>query len=460
MTLHSEDAVLYQGIPRWDFGLDNPNKAAAILACLLIVLLGLSLKSVKTGQTCFDTFRSWVRWCCGTLAAAVGFALVHTFSRGGLVAFFVGASILLAGSWKGSHRIRRCLPFLLVALIVAGAAAWMGFAGRLARSSPASDASVGNRLMIWRSVPAMMVDAPCGWGRGNAGDAYRGWYQPLDRHERYRTLVNSHFTWLVERGWTWHLCYVCGFALLFALGIVRLKARGDPIPLAVWTCFATTAFFSSVAEEWRTWVIPAALTVPLLKTFAFNATMRTRCVSVTAALLSGCLLLGAVTVIGSRFRLPDAMLLHKSSDGRLVVGEGAPIAWAVCDPATMGGPAFGRLLRGFAQTSEGRGKTYGLVDDLAAVPDDVHHLALCGRAADFDADALARFSSLTDVRVLAPSTRKHTDKWLAARAQLPCIRVVCGEFSAACPEEDVEGLTVVLGAQDYLPDWRRLAFGP
>ena len=460
MTLYSEDAVFYQGIPRWDFGLDNPNKAAAILACLLVVLLGLSLKSVKTGQTCFDTFRRWCRWCCGVFAAAVGLALVHTFSRGGLVAFFVGVFILLAGSWKGTNRIRRWLPLLLVTFIMIETAVWMGFAGRMANSFPTDDASVGNRLMIWRSVPAMIVDAPCGWGCGNAGDAYMGWYQPLDRHERYRTLVNSHFTWLVERGWTGRLCYVIGFALLFALGLVRLKARGDPIPLAVWACFATAAFFSSVAEEWYTWVIPAALAVPLLRTFSFNATMRTRCVSVAASLFSGSLLLGTVAMIGYSYRPADVLPLRKLSDGRLVVGEGEPVAWAVCDPATMGGPAFGRLLRGFAQTSEGRGKTYGLVDDLAAVPDDVHHLVLCGRAADFDANALARFPTLTDVRVLAPSTREHTDKWLAARAKLPCIRVICGEFSEACPEEDVAGLSAVLGAQDYLPDWPRLAFGP
>ena len=123
----------------------------------------------------------------------------------------------------------------------------------------------------------------------------------------------------------------------------------------------------------------------------------------------------------------------------------------------MGGPAFGRLLRGFAQTQEGRGRTYGLASDLAAVPDDVHHLALCGKAADIKSDALSRFGVLSDVRIIAPS---QPQEWLAARAQMPCIRVFCGEFSKSCPEDDVEGLTVVLGAQDYLPDWPRLAFLP
>ena len=61
MTLLAAGAFFYRGIPRWDFGLDNPNKAAAILACILIVLLGLSLKSCKTGQTCFANFETDVK---------------------------------------------------------------------------------------------------------------------------------------------------------------------------------------------------------------------------------------------------------------------------------------------------------------------------------------------------------------------------------------------------------------
>ena len=59
MTLFTEHPFYYKGLPRWDFGLDNPNKAAAILACLLVLLLGLSLQSVKTGQTCFATFQGY-----------------------------------------------------------------------------------------------------------------------------------------------------------------------------------------------------------------------------------------------------------------------------------------------------------------------------------------------------------------------------------------------------------------
>ena len=458
MTFLAAGTFFYRGVPRWDFGLDNPNKAAAILACLLIAFLGPPLKSCKTGQTCFATFRRWARWCCGLLAAVVGFALVHTFSRGGLVAFLAGAVVLCAGSWKKPCKLRRWIPALLAVLVIAGAALWTGFAGRMARSTPSADASVGNRLAIWRTVPAMMVDAPGGWGRGNAGDAYMGWYQPLSSHLRYRTLVNSHFTWLVEMGWMGRIGYVCGLAFLFAMGIVRLRVRNDPIPLAVLTSFATSAFFSSVAEEWLVCALPLVLTLPALTSFVFDATARMRWISVVAALLAGCSLLGVAAVAGNTFRPPDTTPLRKSLDGtRIVVGNRTPSAWAVCDPDAMGGPTFGRPLRGFVQTPDGRGRTYGLASDLAAVPDDVRHLALCGKAANIKADALSRFASLSDVRVIAP---KKPLEWLAARAQMPCIRVFCGEFSESCPEEEVEGLTVVLGAADYLPDWPRLAFSP
>lgn len=434
---------------RWDFGMDNPNKAAAILAFALLVLLSASLRAR----------RGWIRWSCTAAACIVGCGLVLTFSRGGLVAFAVGAAVLCAGAWKGPGKMRRMLPAAILSTVLAVAAMCTGFAGRMANSLPADDASVGNRLAIWRSVPAMVVDAPGGWGLGSSGGEYMSWYQPLDSHERYRTLVNSHLTWLVELGWAERTAYTCGMLLLLGMGVVRMKVRGDPLPLAVLASFAASAFFSSVAEEWLVCAVPLAMLVPLLGTFALEATARMRRVSLAAALSSGCLLLGGVAVLGVFCRPLGAMSVRKSFDGATtVLGEGSPSAWVVADPETMGGCAFGRLLRGFAATPEGMGRAYGVARDIEAVPDDVRRLALCGRAADADAGALARFSLLADVRVLSPS---HPGKWLAARANAPYdIRVFCGEFAPSCPEDDADGLTVVVGAAEFIPDWPRLAFAP
>ena len=428
---------------RWNFGLDNPNKAAAILAFLLLVLLSVAMRAG----------RIWIRWCSAALSLAAGYGLVRTFSRGGLVALLVGAAVLCAGSCKRPCRLRRLLPALLLAVVLAGAAVCTGFAGRLAHSMPSDDASVGNRLAVWRAVPAMIVDAPGGWGLGNAGDEYMGWYQPLDRYERYRTLVNSHFTWLVEFGWAGRLAYVCGLMLFIGMGIVRLKVRGDPLPLAVAAGFVAAAFFSSVAEEWLVCAIPLAMLLPMLRTFLFEATVRTRRVALTSALLAGVLLLAGVAALGAAYRPQGSMPMRKSYDGaRLVVGDGELSAWVVVDPEVMGGPSFGRILRGFATTSGGC--AYGMARTLAAVPDDVRHLALCGRAADVGVEELARFSALADVRLISP---RHPEKWLAARAEAPHVRVFCGELSRFCPEKDAEGLTVVSGAAEFIPDWPRLA---
>ena len=446
MTLFAADTVFYQGVSRWTFGLDNPNKAAAVLAFLLLALLALAVRAR----------RGWACWIWSMLAAAVGYGLVHTFSRGGLAAFLAGALVLLAGFRKSLFGGRRWLPVLLAACALAGAAAWTGFAGRVARSSPAADASVGNRLAIWRNVPSMMVDAPGGWGQGAAGDAFMGWYQPLDRHERYRTLVSSHFTWLVEFGWIGRFALVWAWLLALGLGIVRWRARGDPLPFAVWVGFATAAFFSSVAEDWIVCVAPAAALVPAIWTFCV-ASAATRRLTVAATLLASGLVLSVLVVLGVACRPAGALPIHRSADGaRLTVGEGNPAGWIVGDEATMGGAAYGRLLRAFARTPEGERQAYCIARDLAAVPADARRLALCGRSADAGPGVLARFAALADVRVLSPN---RPADWLAARGEKPFVRVFCGEFAPACPAEDAEGLTVVPGAADYLPDWPRLAFG-
>ena len=448
------DVFFYQGVSRWAFGMDNPNKAAAVLAFILILLLGTLLRAPR-GRVALLRDRI-VSVALVATAAAVGYCLVHTFSRGGVVAFLLGVPILFIGSWKGPHKFRRWWPILFVALLMAGTAAWIGFAGRVARSSPASDASVGNRLAIWRNVPSMMVDAPGGWGHGSSGDAVMSWYQTLERHERYRTLVNSHFTWLVELGWVGRFALVCAWMLAFGFGILRWKERGDPLPLAVWAGFATAAFFSSVAEDWRVGVVPVVTLVPAAGTFFSAAAARKRVV-LTSALLASGLLLSVFVVLGVACRPADALPIHRSVDGaRLTAGEGVPDGWVVCDAKTMGGAACGRILRDFMKTPEGSGRAYGLARDLAAVPADVRLLAICGKSADAGPEALSRFTSLADVRVLSPN---RPEDWLAARGKKTSVRVFCGEFAQACPADDAEGLTVVPGVAEFLPSWPRLAFG-
>ena len=81
------DVFFYQGVSRWAFGMDNPNKAAAVLAFILILLLGTLLRAPR-GRVALLRDRI-VRGALVATAAAVGYCLVHTFSRGGFVAFLL-----------------------------------------------------------------------------------------------------------------------------------------------------------------------------------------------------------------------------------------------------------------------------------------------------------------------------------------------------------------------------------
>ena len=329
------NSYFYNGILRWDFGLENPNKAAAILACLLVLLFAAILR----------TRRRWLAWCCVAAAALTGYGFVHTFSRGGLVALIAGIAILLLGkpkSRKSSEERSAASPtlaFCIAAALIALAAVWTGFSSRIASSAPGTDGSIGNRIALWKAVPSMMVDAPGGWGAGNAGDAFMGWYQPLSRHERYRTLVSSHFTWLVEHGWVGRVAILSGWMFAFGLCILRLRRRGDPIPLATWTCFATAALFSSVAEEPFAWAIPAIAMLPAIKTFIFDTgTIAAQAVLAAISLAGGVLIAGSFAACG--YLLPVSPIpLHRACDGsRIILGPSVPdTCWIVFDGNTMGG---------------------------------------------------------------------------------------------------------------------------
>src|SRR5690606_25281879 len=95
------------------------------------------------------------------------------------------------------------------------------------------DRSITNRLVIWKQARRMMVDAPGGLGIRNSGNAYGQWYQPLDQHELYRTLVNSHLTWLVEVGWPLRFLYVFGWVTAVVLCWPWHGRKWFSIPLGI-----------------------------------------------------------------------------------------------------------------------------------------------------------------------------------------------------------------------------------
>ena len=438
MTGLAVGGYFYNGLQRWDLGLDSPNKAAAILALALIPLLAAILR----------TRRTWLAWCCAAASSVIGGVLAHTFSRGGLAALLVGGATLLAGESKRLRAGRKWLPILAVAAAITAATFCLGFSRRIASSAPGADGSVGNRLALWRAVPCMMADAPGGWGHGSSGDAFMCWYQPLSRHERYRTLVNSHFTWLAEFGWPGRFALICGWMLVLGLCATRLKERGDALPLSVWLAFGTAAFFSSVAEDPFVWAIPAT-------SLLLCRTVRLRICGIAVA--AGALLTATFALCGHLLPM-DGPPVRRTFDGsRVILGSGEPTDWIVFDGKTMGGNTYGRALRAFAMSPEGSGRCFCVAADLSCVPRTVRRLALCGRSADGGPAILDQFRELDEVRVLSPS---RPTAWLGSGdgRRRPAMRIICGDLSPHCPADDVQGLTAVPGAGEYLPGWPELAF--
>ena len=245
------EALFQADAGRMDWGLGNPNKTAALIACLLIVVWA----PARHGPRGF--------WIAFVLWVALAFCLARTGSRGGIVAAACGQAILLLFAARRvltpARAAALCAAVLAVALWDARGASGAGTGGRF-RQVFEGDRSVVNRLVIWGKVPAMVRDAPGGWGAGRAGWAYTQWYQPEATRLEYRTLVNSHLTFLVERGWPGRLLYCVVLAGVAWLCWPGWPGRtSSPGPLACWVALGVSASFSSVLESWALWPIPLAM---------------------------------------------------------------------------------------------------------------------------------------------------------------------------------------------------------
>lgn len=188
----------YNGVKRLDWGFGNPNITAGLIATLLMAVWGLAF------------IHRWGFWPALVAFTTLGVCLVQTASRGGLVAAILGGVVLVASLRRPWPR-GRWIPIVAALVLLGSYAVWHGVATRYGKGIVEEDASVSNRWLIYRMAPAMMVDAPGGWGHKRAAEAFHHFYQPVGRHERYGSLVSSHLTWMVEWGWWGRGGYVVGW---------------------------------------------------------------------------------------------------------------------------------------------------------------------------------------------------------------------------------------------------------
>lgn len=244
----------YNGILRLDWGIGNPNKTAILIAQLFIVSL-IFFFCKKRDSFIIKSF------AIGVSATLLVF-LMHTFSRGGMIALCLS---LLPFFIVYRKKIRKQLFLTAIGIIIFSFyAKYLTFDQRALQGLFTSDKSIENRLTIWKSVPAMMHSAPYGWGFGNAGISYMKWFQDFDTAEKYRTLVNSHFTWLIEGGWIFRIFYISGWLIILFLSFPTEKYKWKVFSFSLWLILGIGMLFSSVGELIYLWILPVLSLFPIM----------------------------------------------------------------------------------------------------------------------------------------------------------------------------------------------------
>lgn len=414
----------YNGTARWQFGFDNPNKAAVFAVELALAGMALMVSA-----------RRFVRFLGVALVGSSLYALLHTFSRGGVVAFAV-SSIPLAVVGLRRMKCVRAVVRASLWMAVAGfvlLSVQVGLVGRLAHGFLGKDRSVGNRIDLWRTTPQMLCDAPFGWGLGKSGEAYMQWYQPLDRSERYRTLVNSHLTWIVETGVVGGAVWCGLWGTVLAFGFLVGRRHGEWLCWSEWAAFFVAALFSSVCESYVLWVIPVAV---LGWTFAARGRHPFMC-----ALRWGlCCVIGFGCVAGASIgwlRKKESGIIRKCDYG-IRVGHNRPLFWLVPDQIVLGGEMYPREIR---ETLCGRDDvSFAIVRHARQIPKNAEVVVVCGAADNAGRRGWRKTIWLSPTRI----DMKLDNKQLLVVGGLSAVSGLYG---------DQVGVTVVEGADEYIPEW-------
>src|ERR1700678_390926 len=99
----------YHGAWRMDWGFGNPNKTATLIACLMLAVWLVAC------------IWRWGFWFALPVATALGWCLVQTYSRGGMLALLAGVAVLLAWTprpWPRARTIAVMASLWLVGLFI------------------------------------------------------------------------------------------------------------------------------------------------------------------------------------------------------------------------------------------------------------------------------------------------------------------------------------------------------
>ncbi len=432
--------TFFDGVWRMDWGLGNPNKTAALIAMLMVAVW------------CLARFRAWGFWVATLLFTGLGVCLMHTFSRGGLLAAIIGMLPLVWVCGKRMTKPQWIAVACSLAMVIASA--FVLDADKRFRQGIAGeeDLSITNRLEMWKVAPRMILDAPSGWGLGNSGEAYMQWYQAPEKLEGYRTLVNSHLTWLVELGWDGRILYIFGWGFIATL---LLPSQRNPVlagALGLWTSFFVSAFFSSVAESVWLW-IPPLIALVVAVVLRFNASLWPRKPSICVTFGFASVVLLAIIVTGLSVETPSGHKVRKRGSVVLLSEEPAQV-WILVNEGVMG-RFYGRQWRLLVDPGGDEIAFIQRIDDLPK-HGDAPILVIGGRISDQN---LAQLPGLSGSHIIFLNPRFNPSN--LSTSPMMRLSVIRGSFftDTWIYEWDQfipSGVVLIQGAGEYLPEWPML----
>ena len=440
---------------RLKIGFESPNRAGVFLASLALVALAAA----------FRVRRRWGRIVAGLATAGVLVPMLLTGSRGAALSFAAAAALLVFFELRRLRLSRRAWMVVVgsgLLVVVIMASLLLGGAVRSRKSNRGSDRT---RARVMEMVPRMFRDAPQGWGRpGQVGAAYTDWYGSR-RDDKFRfNLISEHATAVVARGWVrggLYLFFWFGGILLLILFAFR---GGSPLPAALWLVLLIAPMFNLIFAERSVWVLPILSLVLLLTG---------RCWRMPWIFLWGPLggaLLAVVTVFGL---LAIANTGNEPRPGircengrRLLIGGRNPVIWVVDDRQVLGHVMTGRDIRDHYEGNR-YSSAIGYVRSLRDLPElgSIRRLVLAGSAGRDWLDGLAK-DGIPErlpaaVRFLSPTfAPSEIPEELRRRTD---VSIVIGEFAARYHREYLAKqpwISIVPGAELYLPKWMRFVVGP
>ena len=429
-----------------DWGLGNPNKTAALVACLMVAIWSMA--------------QIWRRgfWLALPIFTVLAWCLIQTYSRGGMLALLAGTTVLLVHAprpWPKERWIA-----VLASLWIVGA--FILFARAETRYSQGlftEDQSISSRLVIWRHFPEMLAAAPWGWGWGKSGDAYTQWFQPATQSVNYLNLVNSHLTWMAEGGWAVSTVYLFAWITVLLVCWPTPNSRLGAVPFAVWVAFGVAGCFSHIEESIWIWIVPL-----LMFGYALVSRLRLRqWPKFSNVALGGLTSIGIIAILIILGSVTTTVPIRETN-GSVVLGRSSNTTVIFVDRSVMG-KLYGHTFRKFLAGNEGHmlESTFILTESpFYRMPSKVHEVIISGRL--LQDPNVANYLNCSDQIVLVNPNdfpgETRFDHSLANKT-----RVYFGEYSQAPSRSswsNYPGIKAFLidGASDFVPSWPQAVLNP